>query len=177
MHRLVGLDAAQLAVQEATSNGTWVLTEQDFYNPASPPSAMRKNKGPVDYTSKHNEYYKYKDYFLGAEDGFVRFLVSGGYQGPGASSIRNSYFECSVPASSYVAGAKVTVKAVSGATKYQVRYKVGNAKKWKVVKAKKSTAFTVKVAKGKKVTAQACACNSSGWSAWCKAKSLKTDKK
>ena len=75
------------------------------------------------------------------------------------------------------AKAKVNVKKVKGAQKYQVRYKAANMKKWKVVKAKKSRTFVVKVAKGKKMKAQARACNAAGWGKWGKAKSFKTDRR
>ncbi|MCR4689946.1 MAG: hypothetical protein K5739_01185 [Lachnospiraceae bacterium] len=72
---------------------------------------------------------------------------------------------------------KVTVQAVSGATAYQIRYKVGNAKKWKTVKQSSGQLFTIKVKKGKKVSVQARACNAAGKGPWGKTKKLKTDKK
>ena len=303
----------QLEAEAATSNGRWVLTETNFYNPANPPSKMKNNKGPVGYTSKQNENYKYDDSYLGTEKGYVRFLVSGGYKGPGDWGTRDTYHECSQPAKSYKPGAKaevtlkthdenkygwgsggncnallykedkalpsdgrskffngsgwvayfedadgnayvdpdkgaakvsatmpseaepgdrvaivfitnssydswgssyennygghqlyewiytfkaapakgaissiknvkgakakVIVKAAKGAQKYQVRYRVGNAKKWKVAKAKKSRTFIVKAKKGAKVKAQARVMNAAGWGKWGKAKSLKTDRK
>ncbi len=76
------------------------------------------------------------------------------------------------------AKAKATVTKQAGATKYQIRYKVGNAKKWSTnIKASTKNTFTIKVKKGKKVYVQARAYNSAGWGAWSKTKSLKTDKK
>ena len=75
------------------------------------------------------------------------------------------------------AKAKVTVKKVSGATKYQIRYKVGSATKWTTVKKAKSRTFTIKVAKGKTVKVQARVTNKAGTGSWGKTKSFKTDKK
>ncbi len=72
---------------------------------------------------------------------------------------------------------KVTVKKVSGATKYQIRYKVGSATKWTTVKKTKSRTFTIKVAKGKTVKVQARVTNKAGTGSWGKTKSFKTDKK
>ncbi len=74
------------------------------------------------------------------------------------------------------AKAKVTVKKVNGAKEYEIRYKVGSAKKWKNAK-KKSNVFTIKVTKGKKVTVQARVKNSAGYGSWSKSKSFKTDRK
>ena len=67
---------------------------------------------------------------------------------------------------------KVTVKKVSGAKKYQIRYKIGKAKKWKVV-SKKSNSFQVKKKKGKKIQVQARITNSAGAGKWGKTKSFK----
>ena len=73
--------------------------------------------------------------------------------------------------------AKVTVKTVSGATKYQIRYKVGNDKKWKTAKKSSSNVFTIKVKKGKKISVQARVINDTGAGAWGKTKKFKTDRK
>ncbi len=75
------------------------------------------------------------------------------------------------------AKAKVTVKSVNDATKYQIRYKVGTSKKWTTSKKTKSRTFTIKVTKGKTVKVQARVTNKAGTGAWGKTKSFKTDKK
>ena len=75
------------------------------------------------------------------------------------------------------AKAKVTVKKVSKATKYQIRYKVGSDTKWTTVKKSSKNTFTIKVAKGKKVKVQARVTNKNGTGSWGKTKSFKTDKK
>ncbi len=74
------------------------------------------------------------------------------------------------------AKAKITVKKVSGATAYQIRYKVGNDKEWKTASNKTGT-FKVKVAKGKKITVQARVSNKGGYGKWGSSKKFKTDKK
>ncbi len=74
------------------------------------------------------------------------------------------------------AKAKITVKKVSDATKYQIRYKVGNSKTWTTKNSSKNT-FTVSVKKGAKITVQACVKNYSGWGKYGSSKSLTTDKK
>lgn len=74
------------------------------------------------------------------------------------------------------AKAKVTVKKVSDATEYQIRYKVGSTKKWKTASSKTGS-FKIKVAKGKKITVQARVANSAGYGKWGASKKFKTDKK
>lgn len=69
--------------------------------------------------------------------------------------------------------AKVTVKAVSGTTAYQIRYRTGSSKKWKTVKKSAGNTFTVKAKKGKKISVQARLYNSAGSGAWSKTKSCK----
>ncbi|MBO6016328.1 MAG: hypothetical protein J6P60_07090 [Lachnospiraceae bacterium] len=75
------------------------------------------------------------------------------------------------------AKAKVTVKAASGISQYQIRYKVGKSKKWKTLKASSKKVYTLKVQKGKVVSVQARYINSAGKGAWGKTKKMKTDKK
>ena len=75
------------------------------------------------------------------------------------------------------AKAKITVQAVSGAKKYQIRYKVGKAKNWTTVKAKTARTFTINVNSGKKVTVQARVTNAYGTGSWGASKSKTTDKK
>lgn len=68
---------------------------------------------------------------------------------------------------------KVTVKAVSGTTAYQIRYKAGKSKKWKTVKSSAKNSFSFKAKKGTKVSVQARLTNSAGSGAWGKTKSAK----
>ena len=68
---------------------------------------------------------------------------------------------------------KVTVKAVSGTTAYQIRYKAGKSKKWKTVKSSAKNSFSFKAKKGTKVSIQARLTNSAGSGAWGKTKSAK----
>ncbi len=74
------------------------------------------------------------------------------------------------------AKAKITVKKVKDATKYQIRYKVGSSKKWKTETSTSNT-FKVKVGKGKKITVQARVANKAGYGKWGSSKKFKTDKK
>lgn len=74
------------------------------------------------------------------------------------------------------AKAKVTVKKVSGAKNYQIKYQVAGTGKWVTRTGTKNT-FSISVPKGKKVTVKARVKNAIGWGAWGKAKSLTTDKK
>ena len=74
------------------------------------------------------------------------------------------------------AKAKITVKKVSGATKYQIRYKVGSSKTWTTKSSSKNT-FTVSVKKGAKITVQSRVKNKSGWGNYGSSKSFTTDKK
>ena len=74
------------------------------------------------------------------------------------------------------AKAKVTVKKIKTAKKYQIRYKVDGSKKW-TSKEAKTNIFTISVKKGKKVSVQARVRNSAGWGKWGTKKTFKTDKK
>ena len=74
------------------------------------------------------------------------------------------------------AKAKVTVKKVSGAKNYQIKYKVAGSSKT-ITKTSTSNTFSISVAKGKKVTVKARVKNKIGWGNWGKAKSFTTDKK
>ena len=74
------------------------------------------------------------------------------------------------------AKAGVTVKKISGAKSYQIRYKVGNAKTW-TTKTSTSNTFTVSVGKGKKIKVQARVKNKYGWGKYGNTKSFTTDKK
>lgn len=67
----------------------------------------------------------------------------------------------------------VTVKAVNGTSSYQIRYKIGNSKKWKTVKKSSKNTFTVKAKKGAKVSVQARLESTAGTGAWGKTKSCK----
>ncbi len=58
--------------------------------------------------------------------------------------------------------AKITLKKVTGATKYQIRYKVGSSTTW-TTKSSTSNTFTISVPKGSKTTLQACVQNKAGW--------------
>ncbi len=71
--------------------------------------------------------------------------------------------------------AKVTVKKISGAKKYQVRYRIGKSKKWKT-KDGKSNTITFGVKKGTKITVQARVKHATGWGSWGKSKTFTTDK-
>lgn len=73
------------------------------------------------------------------------------------------------------AKAKISFTKAVGATKYQVKYTVAgaSAKTTKITK----NAVTVKVTKGKKVTAQVRAYSAGGWGAWSAKKAFTTDKK
>ena len=73
------------------------------------------------------------------------------------------------------AKAKISFTKAVGATKYQVKYTVAgaSAKSTKITK----NAVTVKVTKGKKVTAQVRAYSKGGWGAWSAKKAFTTDKK
>ena len=64
------------------------------------------------YVSIYNEGYQYDKYFAGiTDDGYVRFLINGGYVGPSyeyfAHSLASWVVECSVPNSSYMPGETV----------------------------------------------------------------------
>ncbi|MBQ8085327.1 MAG: hypothetical protein IJ232_04400 [Lachnospiraceae bacterium] len=75
------------------------------------------------------------------------------------------------------AKAKVTVKVIDNVSKYQIRYRVGSAKKWKSMKASAKNTFTLKVKKGKIVYVQARYSNAAGAGKWGKTKKFKTDRK
>lgn len=72
--------------------------------------------------------------------------------------------------------AKVTVKKISGAKGYQIKYKVAGSSKV-LKKSSTSNVFKIPVKKGQKVTVSARVKNAAGWGSYGKAKSLTTDKK
>ena len=68
--------------------------------------------------------------------------------------------------------AKVTIKKVTNAKKYQIRYKVGSAKSWKTLSST-ANSFKIPLKKNKTTVFQVRAKNSSGWGSWGRTVNLK----
>ena len=90
---------------EGSNGGKWVQTEVKHY-------AYKNGEEP--YASAEDDCYKYRCYYRGVtEDNFVKFHTSGGFSSSTLTYANNhidTYHLCSVPETSYPAGALVTLQ-------------------------------------------------------------------
>lgn len=178
----VGYDAGSAVRIEA-------FTDYDYID-NSKVNAVDNSDGTISFpiTAKYREYKIDGGIYVGEFRCYacVEFKqkTNGGNGGDGGGSSKETDTTVKAPEKGVVskisnvkgAKAKVTVKKVSDATEYQIRYKVGSTKKWKTASSKTGS-FKIKVAKGKKITVQARVANSAGYGKWGASKKFKTDKK
>ena len=145
--------------------GTWKCTGRyhDQYWDAFPNKILGEGNYTISCSS--NSTWSWNGQ---AKVGFTQIYGIARYMPGIVSSISNFYGPTVI----------VDVKMIDGVQNYQIRYKVGKAKKWTKSPKNDGNIFEVKVKKGKTVKVQARYQGGNGyWGRWGKTKSFKTDKK